>query len=268
MRTVFLAAVIALLVCVIDAKSRKSGDDGAEASVSAGDQAELETERRRNPCYRKKCQRGEVCVLDEHRKSKCVCSPDCGVREVRQERLLVCSNKNMTYLSECHLDQDHCLCRTNDRKCTSPGSTKILLEYYGACKELTACTENEMKQFPYRMRQWLFIIMEEMARRAAIGEYQDLLKAAAKDETRAYAVIWKFCDLDTDPQDRQVSRRELLYTIRALKAMEHCLVPFLDKCDANSDREITLLEWGKCLELEDGKITDKCHAIKKHRKTD
>lgn len=267
MRTVFVVAIIALMVCVIGVQSKKKGDDRQEASSSAGQLPDMGTDRRPNPCFRKKCQRGEECVLDKNRNSKCVCTPECDPRLVREERLQVCSNKNVTYQSECHLDQDHCLCRTNDRKCSSPGTAKILLEYYGACKEITPCPEGEMKQFPFRMREWLFIVMEEMARRAAIGEYENLLKEAANDKSHAYAAIWKFCDLDTDPQDRLVSRRELLYTIRTLKAMEHCLVPFLDKCDVNNDREITLLEWGRCLELEDGKIADKCVSIQKHKKT-
>lgn len=34
--------------------------------------------------------------------------------------------------------------------------------------------------------------------------------------------------------------------------MEHCLAPFLDICDANKDRKISLHEWGGCLGLDQG----------------
>ena len=46
-----------------------------------------------------------------------------------------------------------------------------------------------------------------------------------------------------------MSRRELLYTIQSLKALEHCLLPFLDDCDTDDDGKITLFEWGRCLSL-------------------
>lgn len=36
--------------------------------------------------------------------------------------------------------------------------------------------------------------------------------------------------------------------------MEHCLAPFLDLCDANKDRKISLYEWGGCLGLNQGTV--------------
>ena len=60
---------------------------------------------------------------------------------------------------------------------------------------------------------------------------------------------------------RFVSRRELLYTIQSLKALEHCLLPFLDDCDTDNDDKITLWEWGRCLGLE-GTISQK--LVRKH----
>lgn len=48
---------------------------------------------------------------------------------------------------------------------------------------------------------------------------------------------------------RAVSRHEL-FPIRApLLYLEHCIAPFLNKCDANNDHMITLEEWGNCLGL-------------------
>jgi len=31
--------------------------------------------------------------------------------------------------------------------------------------------------------------------------------------------------------------------------LEHCIAPFLNKCDADSDHMVTLEEWGNCLEI-------------------
>ena len=49
---------------------------------------------------------------------------------------------------------------------------------------------------------------------------------------------------------RVVSRHEL-FPIRApLYTLEHCISPFLDSCDPDDDHNITLKEWGKCLQLD------------------
>jgi hypothetical protein len=50
---------------------------------------------------------------------------------------------------------------------------------------------------------------------------------------------------------RFVSRHEL-FPIRApLMYLEHCIGPFLNSCDKDDDHRITLIEWGKCLELDE-----------------
>lgn len=50
---------------------------------------------------------------------------------------------------------------------------------------------------------------------------------------------------------RSVSRHEL-FPIRApLMALEHCIAPFLNACDADDDHRISLEEWAKCLEIEE-----------------
>lgn len=61
-----------------------------------------------------------------------------------------------------------------------------------------------MKDFPRRMREWLFNVMQDLARRAELDEaFVHLEKEAEKmDKKWINAVIWKFCDLDTHPHDR------------------------------------------------------------------
>ena len=44
-----------------------------------------------------------------------------------------------------------------------------------------------------------------------------------------------------------------MFIIASIKPMEHCLVPFLNECDANDDHTIDLVEWGTCLGIADGK---------------
>ncbi|KAK0040468.1 SPARC [Biomphalaria pfeifferi] len=228
--------------------------------------AGLEKEWSRNPCFKKVCQRGETCVLDRDRNSKCVCQTDCGMLKFNRGQYEVCSTANVTYQSECHLNIDHCLCKSNARGCSQPGVTKILVDYFGACRDFPKCTDSDATQFPDRLRDWFYVVMDEMARRAAIGEYKDLWLETVKGHNHNYATIWKYCDLDVDPQDRRVSKRELQYLMKTVKATEQCLAPFLDKCDVNNDREITLMEWGHCLGLKDSEIVDKCHSIHQYRR--
>lgn len=267
---VILVGLLIFLVSYVSAKNGSISEDISDEEdkpIEIDDRTDsLRAERRRNPCIRKKCYRGETCVLKDA-KAVCICTPDCSFYSRNDRRIEVCSNKNDTYHTECDLDRDHCLCKRKEPGCTRPGGNKIQVEYYGKCQEEKDCPEEEASQFPPRIRNWFFVVMEDLANRAQIGDYGNLLETAKEDDYHSDAVIWKFCDLDKDPQDRHVSKRELQYTVRSLRAMEHCLLPFLDNCDADDDRQITLPEWGNCLGLNHDKITDRCHTIRKEKKS-
>ncbi|KAL8618284.1 hypothetical protein ACOMHN_061129 [Nucella lapillus] len=225
---------------------------------------EPKAEERKNPCMERTCRRGEVCTVDKRKRARCVCIPQCREPDSSDDdRFQVCSKRNVTYQSECDLDRDHCLCRRKLEGCSTPKTGKIRLDYYGPCQKLTPCSEREFGLFPGRMRDWLFVIMHQLAQRAKIPEYLDLLEEARNEGNHSHAVIWKFCDLDVDPHDRFVTRRELLFTVQSLKALEHCLLPFLDHCDTDSDSRITLWEWGRCLGLDENKIKDDCRSVRK-----
>jgi len=59
-----------------------------------------------------------------------------------------------------------------------------------------------------------------------------------------------------------VSRHEL-FPIRApLLALEHCIAPFLDNCDADNDHRITLKEWGLCLQVPEEEMEDRCDTVR------
>lgn len=116
------------------------------------------------------------------------------------------------------------------------------------------CQEDEMNDFPRRMREWLFNVMRDLSASDELAEkFVSMEMEAETNLTRrwANAAVWKWCDLDGHPHDRTVSRHEL-FPIRApLMALEHCISPFLESCDPDDDHRITLKEWGKCLELDE-----------------
>lgn len=116
------------------------------------------------------------------------------------------------------------------------------------------CKEEDMADFPRRMRDWLFNIMRDLADRQELpSHYLKMQREAETNMTLRWtnAAIWKWCDLDGHPHDRTVSRHELFPIKAPLMALEHCIAPFFDSCDADNDHLITLVEWGKCLQLDE-----------------
>ncbi|XP_061168059.1 SPARC-like isoform X2 [Saccostrea echinata] len=249
----------------VEEEGADEDDDEEEANDDTDDDQGNDSDTRNNPCDSKSCKRGEECYLDKGNKARCRCFQQCTPEP--DPRYMVCSNKNLTFDSECHMDREVCWCRRKQPQCGNPQFKNLRLDYYGECKKITPCEDFEMEQFPIRMSNWLFKVMEELGRRHELEEdYIEMLKSAEKDAEHVDAVIWKFCDLDIHPQDRFVTRREMLFVIATVKPMEHCLAPFLDLCDANKDRKISLYEWGSCLGIKQG-IHDKCKAVhKKNRR--
>lgn len=195
------------------------------------------------------CGAGRVCQV-EGVEAKCVCIPECP--EEKDLRRRVCTNKNETWSSDCAVYQQRCLCDNKAAGCLKPDNSHLHIDYYGECHAQKECTEEEMKDFPRRMRDWLFNVMRDLAERDELTEhYMQMELEAETNMTRrwANAAVWKWCDLDGDT-DRSVSRHEL-FPIRAhLVSLEHCIAPFLESCDSNNDHRITLIEWGACLGLD------------------
>jgi len=216
-----------------------------------------------NVCAKKHCGAGKECRVNEQGEAECVCMASCP--EEKDPRRMICSNQNETWNSDCELYRMRCHCKTGSAECTDTKYDHAHVDYFGSCKDVPQCTADEMADFPRRMRDWLFNVMRDMADRHDLSpHFLQLEREAEKDLSRkwANAAIWKFCDLDGHPHDRKVSRHEL-FPIRApLVALEHCIQPFLDSCDADNDHFITLKEWGTCLELSEDEIEDKCDGVR------
>ncbi|XP_014295821.1 SPARC [Microplitis demolitor] len=217
---------------------------------------------RMDPCLDKHCGAGRVCQVNDLGSAECVCIESCN--EEQDPRRKVCTNYNETFGSDCEVYQARCFCDSGDSRCRGPDYQHIHIEYYGECRQMPMCKEEDMMDFPRRMRDWLFNIMRDLADRQELPSH--FLKMQREAETNltlrwTNAAIWKWCDLDGHPHDRSVSRHEL-FPIRApLMALEHCIAPFLDGCDENNDHKINLHEWGKCLQLDEDDLEDKCDEL-------
>ena len=60
---------------------------------------------------------------------------------------------------------------------------------------------------PRLLYRWFLYVTAQLciicqANREQLDEYLALLESARNDDKHADAVIWKFCDLDVDPEDR------------------------------------------------------------------
>ena len=51
-----------------------------------------------------------------------------------------------------------------------------------------------------------------------------------------------------------INIEEMKELVVPIKALENCIQPFLSECDSNEDLKISDSEWGKCLDLSDGKL--------------
>lgn len=215
-----------------------------------------------DPCSKVHCGAGRICQVDDLLEPLCVCVEICP--EETEPRRKVCSNHNETWTSDCAVYQHRCFCDVGDPRCRGDDYRHVHIEYYGECRNMPECGDDEMADFPRRMRDWLFNIMRDLADRQELPDYYlKLQREAETNLTRrwANAAVWKWCDLDGHPHDRSVSRHEL-FPIRApLMALEHCIAPFLDGCDTDDNHRITFTEWAKCLDLNEDDIDEKCEEL-------
>ncbi|XP_069672289.1 SPARC [Periplaneta americana] len=216
-----------------------------------------------DPCAKKHCGAGRVCEVSDDGVAECVCIQTCP--DEVDPRRKVCSNHNETWGSDCEVYQMRCWCDKGFDGCRGEQYKHVHIEYYGVCRDMPECTSEQMADFPRRMRDWLFNIMRDLADRQELTpHYLKMEREAETNLTRRWsnAAVWKWCDLDGHPHDNSVSRHEL-FPIRApLMALEHCIAPFLDSCDVDDDHRITLKEWGKCLELDEDDLDEKCDELR------
>ena len=54
------------------------------------------------------------------------------------------------------------------------------MEYYGACRQVAECSEDDLADFPRRMREWLFNVMKELADRDELSTYYSNMEREAE----------------------------------------------------------------------------------------
>ncbi|XP_074602114.1 secreted protein, acidic, cysteine-rich [Brevipalpus obovatus] len=248
---IFISVTLLIAYSLVDgAKSKKVTNTSNGPKVKANT---TETGSREDPCGKLKCGPGTHCRIDpKTREARCECISQCSVN--KDPRRQVCSNYNQTWESDCHLFKRKCQCDYGLSKECTKDEKHMHINYYGGCKQLNDCDKDTLADFPRRMREWLYNIMKK--------KYPKPLEMET-DQHHGWvnAIIWKFCDLDKEPHDRKVSRHELFPLRAPLLSMEPCIAKFLDSCDPDGDHKVTLIEWGKCLEVAQAEMEDKCQEF-------
>ncbi|XP_075705934.1 SPARC-like protein 1 [Rhinoderma darwinii] len=228
-------------------------------------------------CINFHCKRGKTCKTDGLGNPFCACQdPDYCLPGNRND--LVCGTDNKTYTSACHLF---------GTKCHLEGTKEgghLHLDYQGPCKDIPLCTEYELTQFPFRMRDWLKNVLIQLYERDQenIGLLSEKQKSKVKkifeNEKRlqegdhniellvkdfkknyhmyVYPVHWQFYQLDQHSMDRLLTHSELAALRAPLIPIEHCVNTFLQECNTNNDKHISLWEWCRCFGIKEDDIDE------------
>jgi len=218
-----------------------------------------------DPCKDLQCNDGEHCVVDNEARASCVCMDTCAI--YNDPRSAICSANNVTFESECEFYRQVCLCKSGAKDCKDMNivDEHDHLDYYGQCQDIKPCSTEELKNFPSRMAKWLTNVMETLDKRQELEiKFSDMHRRSRRSKNpEIVPILWEFCQMDSS-KDRIVSRSEFFPLIAPLKPLEHCIGDFLDRCDQNSNGEITLQEWGHCLNIPDDNIEDICEGVDGH----
>ncbi|XP_008325452.1 SPARC [Cynoglossus semilaevis] len=225
-----------------------------------------------NPCLNYHCKKGKVCELDEGNTPMCVCQDPSTCPPAEGEFEHNCGTDNKTYETSCHFFATKCALEGTKK------GHKLHLDYIGPCKYIEPCMDNELKEFPMRMRDWLKNVLVTLYERDQdndlLNEKQKLrVKKIYENEKRLQAgdhsldllaldfqknynmyifpVHWQFGQLDQHPADGYLTHTELSPLRAPLIPMEHCTTRFFEECDTDADKYVALEEWAACFGLKE-----------------
>jgi len=112
-----------------------------------------------------------------------------------------------------------------------------------------------------RLLDWFSVVMADAkknkSRRRSYGLSPATFPGYCKQEVK-----WMFYHLDQN-SDAYLSLKEL-YDLEH-ESLEHCLKPFLERCDANNDMRVAAQEWCKCFDRSERPCTAAIISINRAR---
>ncbi|XP_067850712.1 SPARC-like protein 1 [Heptranchias perlo] len=264
-----------------DNDSTESNEDNDRTELNKDDSKKTNTEvdntqNEVNSCKNFHCKHGRVCELSEIGKPTCICQDMTSCPVTTPEFQHVCGTNNRTYGNACQFFASKCLLEG-----TKKGHS-LHLDYIGPCKSIAPCLDNELGEFPLRLRDWLKNILLQMyeqdlqvpgllseKERARIKKFYNSEKRPYPGDQSLdllldnfnknyhsfiYPVHWQFNQLDRHPVDGYLTHSELAPLRAPLIPLEHCTSRFFTRCDTNGDRDISLREWGMCFGIKEEDI--------------
>ncbi|XP_078060465.1 uncharacterized protein LOC144486179 isoform X2 [Mustelus asterias] len=244
-----------------------NGDDSSKIDNS-------NIQNKLDSCKKIHCRHGRICKLSEGGLPTCVCQELMSCPESSLELQQICGTNNVTYGNACQFFASQCLLDG-----TKSGHN-IHLDYVGPCKYISPCLENELEEFPIRLRGWLKNILIQMYEQdlrspgllspkerttiEKIYEHEHHLQPSDHSlnwlfddfsqnyQMYIYPVHWQFTQLDHHPVDGYLSHSELAPFRTPLIPLEHCTSRFFSGCDLDGDKDISLREWSRCFGLKEG----------------
>ncbi|XP_068247760.1 SPARC [Palaemon carinicauda] len=113
------------------AEEVESDEDDDEAGEE--EEEDEREEPKGDPCNDMYCGAGRECVISDDGEGECLCQGVC--EEEIDPRRKVCSNLNETWVSDCELYRQRCLCEDEEPTCKKEEYSHMHIDYYGECQE-------------------------------------------------------------------------------------------------------------------------------------
>lgn len=185
-----------------------------------------------DPCLRKFCRHGKICLINKDNSTVCECPTGCP----SEEHEPVCSVYGMEFQSRCELHKFAC-----------NYGIVMGVENQGKCvqgpKAVASCPIDQLVQFHDRYMEFIFVARE----REANPDFKmgDKRIDSLTDVEKTDIILWEFKSRDLN-KNNIIEPREIEMIMDPLLEVEHCVYGFLKSCDYNEDGNIEKREWESC----------------------
>jgi len=118
-------------------------------------------------------------------------------------------------------------------------------------RELKGCPGLKKRRFVTKLMETFKAEMETFMSNSSNANHRSLQKVTSKMSIDERAAAWKHAQLDEDNNGliERRERRDLKRELRKVKKLKKCRKYFVEFCDEDEDKSVTLKEWLTCTAL-------------------